>query len=195
MEVHEDFWFVATGNPPGAGYHTASLDTALQDRFQAIYTIDKPLAPEREVLASIVGDGVADGLTRFASDARRNKATYVSTRNLIQAARLVQRDIDPIRAVSLAISQKFKDYRGGLDELAKLHLKPYSLVKAMVHAQDPNWGRLMMALGKSGVEVDESNDEEADEVCEKCERPMLIKSGRYGQYSATWPSFLMQRVP
>ena len=26
----------------------------------------------------------------------------------------------------------------------------------MVHGRDPNWGRIMMALGKSGVEMDES---------------------------------------
>ena len=31
-----------------------------------------------------------------------------------------------------------------------------SLVKAAVHGRDPNWGRIMMALGKSGAEMDES---------------------------------------
>ena len=31
-----------------------------------------------------------------------------------------------------------------------------SLVKAMVHGNDPNWGRIMMALGKSGADMDES---------------------------------------
>ena len=30
------------------------------------------------------------------------------------------------------------------------------LVKAMVHGRDPNWGRIMMALGKSGAELEES---------------------------------------
>ena len=30
------------------------------------------------------------------------------------------------------------------------------LVKAMVHGRDPNWGRLVMALGKSGITLDES---------------------------------------
>ena len=30
------------------------------------------------------------------------------------------------------------------------------LVKAMVHGRDPNWGRVMMALGKSGIEFSES---------------------------------------
>ena len=32
-----------------------------------------------------------------------------------------------------------------------------NLVKAMVHGRDPNWGRIMMALGKSGIELQESN--------------------------------------
>jgi glutamate N-acetyltransferase/amino-acid N-acetyltransferase len=31
-----------------------------------------------------------------------------------------------------------------------------SLVKAMVHGRDPNWGRIMMAVGKSGADLDES---------------------------------------
>ena len=30
-----------------------------------------------------------------------------------------------------------------------------SLVKAMVHGRDPNWGRVMMAIGKSGIELEE----------------------------------------
>ncbi len=31
------------------------------------------------------------------------------------------------------------------------------LVKAMVHGRDPNWGRVMMAIGKSGAAFEESN--------------------------------------
>ncbi|HIM16152.1 MAG TPA: hypothetical protein EYM27_01705, partial [Dehalococcoidia bacterium] len=100
----------------------ASLDRALEDRFQAIYEIKEPLAPERDVLADLVGGDVADGLDRFATDARRNESTYVSTRNLIQAARLVQRGTHPVEAVTLAISRKFRGYQDGLDELARLHL-------------------------------------------------------------------------
>ena len=30
------------------------------------------------------------------------------------------------------------------------------LVKAAVHGRDPNWGRIMMALGKSGIDLEES---------------------------------------
>ena len=29
------------------------------------------------------------------------------------------------------------------------------LVKAMVHGRDPNWGRIVMALGKSGIDMNE----------------------------------------
>ena len=32
-----------------------------------------------------------------------------------------------------------------------------SLVKAMVHGKDPNWGRLVMALGKSGIPLNEGD--------------------------------------
>ncbi len=31
------------------------------------------------------------------------------------------------------------------------------LVKAMVYGRDPNWGRIMMALGKSGIDFEEAN--------------------------------------
>ena len=32
-----------------------------------------------------------------------------------------------------------------------------SLVKAAIHGNDPNWGRVLAAVGRSGVEVVESN--------------------------------------
>ena len=40
--------------------------------------------------------------------------------------------------------------------VAAREISSSNLVKAMVHGRDPNWGRLMMALGKSGVELEES---------------------------------------
>ncbi len=48
-------------------------------------------------------------------------------------------------AVSLADARK-----------AAREISTSSLVKAMVHGNDPNWGRIMMALGKSGADMDES---------------------------------------
>ena len=40
--------------------------------------------------------------------------------------------------------------------LAAREVSSSNLVKAMVHGRDPNWGRIMMAVGKSGIELDES---------------------------------------
>ena len=40
--------------------------------------------------------------------------------------------------------------------IAAREIASSSLVKAMVHGNDPNWGRIMMALGKSGADLDES---------------------------------------
>ena len=40
--------------------------------------------------------------------------------------------------------------------LAAREISSSSLVKAMVHGRDPNWGRIMMAVGKSGIDLDES---------------------------------------
>ena len=50
---------------------------------------------------------------------------------------------------------------GGANSLADARkaardISTSSLVKAMVHGNDPNWGRIMMALGKSGADMVES---------------------------------------
>ncbi|MBI4298475.1 MAG: bifunctional glutamate N-acetyltransferase/amino-acid acetyltransferase ArgJ [Chloroflexi bacterium] len=46
------------------------------------------------------------------------------------------------------------------------------LVKAAVHGNDPNWGRIMMAVGKSGVELEESKIAlYVNEIC-------LVEEGR-----------------
>ena len=48
-------------------------------------------------------------------------------------------------------AQTLADARKAAREIASS-----SLVKAMVHGNDPNWGRIMMALGKSGAAMNES---------------------------------------
>jgi glutamate N-acetyltransferase/amino-acid N-acetyltransferase len=40
--------------------------------------------------------------------------------------------------------------------LAAREIAGSMLVKAMLHGRDPNWGRMMMALGKSGAAIEES---------------------------------------
>jgi MoxR-like ATPase len=122
--VHPDFWFMCTGNPSGvAGYNTKRLDRALLDRFGAIYQIDVPLGRENEILGAYVPGHVAEGLLRWATDARSNSETYISTRNLVQAARHIKRGIDPQRAIAIGVTPKYPEsLRGGLADLARLHL-------------------------------------------------------------------------
>lgn len=56
-----------------------------------------------------------------------------------------------IFAVTVAGASSTSDARVSAREIASSNL-----VKAMVHGKDPNWGRLMMALGKSDIEIEES---------------------------------------
>jgi glutamate N-acetyltransferase/amino-acid N-acetyltransferase len=53
---------------------------------------------------------------------------------------------------------------GGARSLAEARLAARTvvgspLVKAAIHGADPNWGRIMMALGRSGAEVEEAKTE------------------------------------
>ena len=50
------------------------------------------------------------------------------------------------------------------------------LVKAAVHGGDPNWGRIVAALGRSGIALDEDKlDIFIGDVC-------LVKAGARGDY-------------
>ena len=56
-----------------------------------------------------------------------------------------------IMAVTVEGATSREDARWAAREISSSNL-----VKAMVHGKDPNWGRIMMALGKSGIELQES---------------------------------------
>ena len=56
-----------------------------------------------------------------------------------------------VMAVTVEGAKSESDARRAAREISSSNL-----VKAMVHGRDPNWGRIMMALGKSGIDLDES---------------------------------------
>jgi hypothetical protein len=122
VTVNADYWFIATGNPVGKGYATRKLDTALLNRFAAIYEINEPLAPESDILTAYAPARVVAGLIKFATDCRNNQDSYVSTRDLVQAARLIQRGFDAERAVAVAIAPKYGDLEAGVNAIAGQHL-------------------------------------------------------------------------
>ena len=77
--------------------------------------------------------------------------TYVS----IELAKAIVRDgegSNRLIEVFVTGASSEKDAKNAAREIASS-----TLVKAMVHGLDPNWGRIMMALGKSGVDFEENN--------------------------------------
>ena len=134
VPISKDFWFVATSNPAGMGYQTTRLDTALQSRLAVCYDIDEPLADERAILTDLLaptntqnGHDMVDRFIHFAVDTRRKDESGmdvgVNTRDLISAATLVNRAFDPLRAITLTISNKYPELREMLDFKAVTHFK------------------------------------------------------------------------
>jgi MoxR-like ATPase len=132
VPIHKDFWFVATSNPAGMGYQTTRLDAALQSRLAVCFDIDEPLADERAILTDLLaptnsqdGHDMVDRFIHFAIDTRRKDAVGidvgVNTRDLISAATLVNRSFDPLRAITLTISNKYPESRDVLDFKAITH--------------------------------------------------------------------------
>ena len=94
------------------------------------------------------GEAITDGSS--GGDAFQEALTYVCTelaKELVRDAEGAQRLIE----VEVVGARTVDDARAAAREIASS-----LLVKAMIHGRDPNWGRIMMALGKSGIEFDES---------------------------------------
>lgn len=122
VQVGSKFWILATGNPVGSGYKTKSIDKALNDRFVAKYDFNEPMAPEREIIGEYMSDHLADGLMKFAADCRNNKDTFISTRDLVKAARLISKPMfndNPIRAIELAITSSYDKLGAGMLAIAR----------------------------------------------------------------------------
>ena len=143
--------FITTDAAVESGFLTTALREAVGVSFNMI-DVDGDQSTNDTVL--LFANRAAGGPTiEGASDsagAFQDALTYVCTglakeltRDGEGAQRLVEVVVDGARTEA--------DARVAAREVASS-----SLVKAMVHGQDPNWGRIMMALGKSAVEVDES---------------------------------------
>ena len=143
--------FVTSDAAVESGYLSTALKEAVGLSFNMI-DVDGDQSTNDTVL--LFANGAAGGPTiEAASDSAalfQDALNYVCTglakeltRDGEGAQRLLEVVVDGARTEA--------DARVAAREVASS-----SLVKAMVHGQDPNWGRIMMALGKSGVEIDES---------------------------------------
>ena len=144
--------FIATD----AAVETSFLQQATKEAVDASFNmidVDGDTSTNDTVL--VFANGAAGGPEvrggTDAADAFQEALTYICTdlaKDLVRdgegAQRLIEVTVDG--AVSLS------DARAAAREVASS-----LLVKAMVHGRDPNWGRVMMALGKSVIELDESS--------------------------------------
>ena len=143
--------FVATDAPVEQSFLQAALSRAVDTSFN-MCSVDGDQSTNDTVL--VFANGQAGGAEVVAGSAEaeafEEALTFVCTslaKDMVRdgegAKKLIEVTVD--EAVSLADARR-----------AAREISTSSLVKAMVHGNDPNWGRLMMALGKSGADMDES---------------------------------------
>ena len=142
--------FVTTDADLDPAYAQTALKQAVDDSFNMI-DVDGDQSTNDTVILMANG---ARGGTKIAGGADgaafQEALTYVCqalAKELVRDAEGAQRLIE----VVVDGAKAKKDAR-----LAARSVAASLLVKTMVHGRDPNWGRIMMAVGKSGANLDES---------------------------------------
>ncbi len=143
--------FVTTDAAVEPGLLDEALKRAVGLSFNMI-DVDGDQSTNDTVLlfANGAAGGPAIGASSSSAEAFQSALDYVC----VSLAKELARDGEGAqRLIEVAVdgARTQEDARVAAREVASS-----SLVKAMVHGLDPNWGRIMMALGKSGVDVDES---------------------------------------
>ena len=143
--------FVATDAPVEQGFLGQALREAVDASFNMIDVDgDQSTNDTVLVLANGAAGGAQLGADSEGADAFREALVYVCTalgKELVRDGEGAQRLIEAVvegAETSVDARTAARDIAGSL------------LVKAMVHGRDPNWGRIMMALGKSRIQFDES---------------------------------------
>ena len=143
--------FMTTDAAVDPGFLKTSLSQAVDASFNMI-DVDGDQSTNDTVL--LLANGAAGGptITRESTSAAafQEALTYVSTalaKDLVRDGEGAQRLIEVVVEGAETLSDAKKAAR---------EISASSLVKAMVHGRDPNWGRIMMALGKSGAKMEES---------------------------------------
>ena len=143
--------FISTDAPVELGLLRQSVKNAVDVSFNMI-DIDGDQSTNDSVI--VLANGAAGGPVieagSKAATAFQEGLTYICTslaKELVRDGEGAQRLMD----VVVEGAKSTADARVAAREIASS-----SLVKAMTHGGDPNWGRIMMALGKSGADLVES---------------------------------------
>ena len=143
--------FITTDALVGKAFLQKSLSESVGQSFNMI-DIDNDQSTNDTVLALANGQSGADEIDENSPHANAFKEglTYVC----VELAKEIVRDAEGAqRLMEVAVEGALS-----VEDAAKAarEISSSMLVKTMLHGGDPNWGRLMMAIGKSGIEINES---------------------------------------
>lgn len=106
IEVHPEFWFIATSNPPRDGYRTAEIDKALFSRFGGVFDLTRPIIDEPRILREMLDKPTADILMKSAGSLRNKAETYMPTRDLILLGKAISNGLSPNEALNYTLLPK-----------------------------------------------------------------------------------------
>ncbi|MAT08910.1 MAG: bifunctional glutamate N-acetyltransferase/amino-acid acetyltransferase ArgJ [Dehalococcoidia bacterium] len=143
--------FITTDASVGKAFLQKSLGESVGQSFNMI-DIDNDQSTNDTVLALANGKSGADEIDENSPDSNAFKEglTYVC----VELAKEIVRDAEGAqRVMEVAVEGALS-----IEDAAKAarEISSSMLVKTMLHGGDPNWGRLMMAIGKSGIKINES---------------------------------------
>ena len=143
--------FISTDAAVEQGFLQSALSEAVDLSFNMI-DVDGDQSTNDTVV--VLANGAAGGpAIEHGSDsaaAFQEALTYICialAKDLVRDGEGAQRLIEVVVSGAKTVGDSRKAAREIASSL---------LVKAAVHGRDPNWGRIMMALGKSGIDLDES---------------------------------------
>ena len=127
VDVHPDFWMVATANPTGSNYYTTKLDEALRRRF-AFVEIKGILADEPAMLRDVFGtkpgaDLIVDKIMRFVEDLRGRTEldAAINTAEVRAIAKFMHYGgAPPKKAVEMVVAHHYEKTEG-IKEVANAH--------------------------------------------------------------------------
>ena len=143
--------FLTTDAAVGQDFLRLSLKKAVDVSFNMV-SIDGDTSPNDTVL--VMANGLAGGKPISLGSRRAGAFQQALNQLCIYLAKDIARDGEGAsRLIEVAVSGA-----PGIAEarLAARTIVGSPLVKAAIHGSDPNWGRVIAAVGRSGVEVVES---------------------------------------
>ena len=154
--IHPDMATMLAFIAADADVEASFLQRALREAVDASFNmidVDGDTSTNDTVLAFANGAGGGQEIREGTEDGRafQEALTYICT---ALAKELVRDGEGAKRLIEVVIEGAAtpEDARAAAREVASS-----LLVKTMVHGRDPNWGRVMAAIGKSRVDMSESN--------------------------------------